>query len=250
MDGIIESTVNAEPVVNVEPQTNEVVTEQVVSTESAIGEVATPQQNEKPIQSAEENAKFAEVRRRATEEARTAARDEMIAEMYGQSHGIKTYAEYQEAIANQEQEQKLADLLEQNIPEEYATEMLENRKFREQFEAEQTAKQQQAQQQEDMKDFISAFPEVKPNDIPAEVWKANANGIPLRYAYAEHALKLTQAAQTKAKANEENARGSMGNVGSNGTANDGYFTKDQVSKMTTTEVAKNYEKICESTKKW
>lgn len=211
------------------------------------------QEETKPVQSAEENAKFAEVRRRAAEEARVSARDEMIAEMYGKSHGINTYAEYQEALAKQEQEKQLAELLEKNIPEEYATEMLESRKLREQIKADKEAKQQQEKQQADFQDFISAFPDVKSDEISTEVWKANESGIPLRYAYAEHALKLARAAEAKSKANAENARGSMGNVTGDGVANDSDFvTYDtyEKNKMNQTWVNKNFNNIMKSRAKW
>jgi hypothetical protein len=71
--------------------------------------VATSQ---KPVQSAEDNAKFAAIRREAEQKAATKAKDEMIAEMYGESHGIYTYADYQKALADQkaqEQRQQFQD---------------------------------------------------------------------------------------------------------------------------------------------
>jgi hypothetical protein len=230
-------------------------TEQVDSTVETVNadnaDATTGKQEEtKPVQSPEENAKFAEVRRKTEAEAKAKARDELIAEMYGKSHGIHTYAEYQEALAKQEEEQKLSEMLKKYIPEEYAKEMIENRKFREQFESEQKAKQQQEQKQADMIDFIKEFPNVKPDDIPVEVWQANERGIPLRYVYAEHAYKQAMKAEEIAKANAENAKSSTGSISGDGVANDGYFTKEQVSKMTSAEIARNYEKICESTGKW
>lgn len=99
MENIIESTVNAEPVGNVEPQE----TEQVETTTSVQEEVAAPQVEEKPVQSAEENARFAKIRR----EAETKAKDAVIAEMYG-SQGITTYAQYQEALQRQQRETEAA----------------------------------------------------------------------------------------------------------------------------------------------
>lgn len=235
-------------------QTETQATEQEnASTESAIGEVATPQQNEKPVQSAEENARFAQVRREAEQKAYAKAQDELISNMYGVSHGIHTYAEYQAALDKQEQEQRLSELLEQNIPEEYATEMLENRKFREQFEAEKQAKEQQKQQQADFQDFMSAFPDVKAEEIPTEVWQANAKGIPLRYAYAEHALKLTREVEAKAKANAENAKGSMGSITGDGVANESDFVSYdtfEANRSNQSWVNKNFNKIMKSRANW
>lgn len=93
MDELLTS-VNAEQVSDESSQTEQ------VTSESVNGEVATPQ-NEKPVQSAEENAKYAAIRREAEQKAAAKAKDEMIAEMYGESHGIYTYADYQKALAEQ-----------------------------------------------------------------------------------------------------------------------------------------------------
>lgn len=210
------------------------------------------QEETKPVQSAEENARFAEVRRKAAEEARAKAKDELISEMYG-DQGIHTYSEYQAALEKQQQEQKLAEMVEKNIPEEYAKEILENRKFREQFETEQKAIQQQKQQQVEYQDFINAFPDAKPDEIPTEVWQINAAGVPLRYAYAEYALKLTREAEAKAKANADNAKGSMGNVSGDGVANDSDFISyDTYDKNRSNQswVNKNFDRIMKSRAKW
>jgi hypothetical protein len=173
--------------------------------------------------------------------------------MYGESHGIHTYAEYEAALAKQEQEQQLQELLAKNIPEEYATEMLESRKLREEIRAEKEAKQKQAQQQADYQDFIKAFPDVQANDIPADVWKANASGIPLKYAYAEHALRLTKEVEAKAKANAENAKGSMGSVTGDGVANEADFITYETfekNKNNQSWLVKNLDKLNKSRANW
>jgi len=94
------------------------------------GEVANPEEK-KPVQSPEENAKIAAARR--TAEAK--AKDEIIAELFGQEYGIKTYTEYQAALAKQQEQERLAELTQNNIPEEVAKEIIENRKFREEAKA-------------------------------------------------------------------------------------------------------------------
>lgn len=215
-------------------------------------DVTTGKQEGKQVQSAEENARFAEVRRKTEAEAKAKARDELIAEMYGKTHGINTYAEYQQALAKQEEEQRLSELLNEGISEKFATELIENRKFREQYEAEQRSKQQQAQQQADLQDFISAFPSVKAEEIPTEVWQANAKGVPLRYAYAEHALKLARDAEAKLKANADNAKGSMGSVSTNGNPETDYISKEtfESKKGDRGWVIKNLSKINSSRAKW
>lgn len=73
------------------------------------GEVAPSQTDSKPIQTPEQNAEYARVRR----ESEAKAKDQVIAEMYGESHGIYTYADYQKAIAEQQAEQERQRLQEE-----------------------------------------------------------------------------------------------------------------------------------------
>ena len=90
-----ENTVNAvdEEVVTPQPeQTNEVV-------ESDDSDVTTEQQAEKVVQSPEENSKFAEVRRKAAQEAE----DKVYRDLYGAEYGIQSKADYDRAIKEQQQ---------------------------------------------------------------------------------------------------------------------------------------------------
>lgn len=106
--GASESSVNAEPVVNVEPQEE---TEQVETTEGANGEVATPQ-SEKHVQSAEENAKFATIRREAEAKAQAEAQKIIDAEysrLYGEQYGIHSKADYDKYVAEYEANQKIQE---------------------------------------------------------------------------------------------------------------------------------------------
>lgn len=93
----------------------------------------------------------------------------------------------------QEEQAMLNELLEKNIPEEYAKEMLESRKFREeQLKAQKAQEEEMLKKQEDenqVKDFLEAYPNVKPTDIPQEVWDKAQQGVPLKYAYMEHEHK-------------------------------------------------------------
>lgn len=76
----------------------------------------------KPAQSQEENAAFAKVRREAEAKAEARARDAVIAEQYGESHGIYTYADYKAAMAEAERQQKYQDA---GITEEQAKSLFE-----------------------------------------------------------------------------------------------------------------------------
>lgn len=92
-------------------------------------------------------------------------------------------------------------LVQQNIPEEYAREILENRKFREQFETERQQEQRKKAEDAMYADFLKEFPDAKPEEITNEVWQKVSNGVPLKYAYMEQ--KMNEMA-SKVKMLEQN----------------------------------------------
>lgn len=100
--------------------------------------------------------------------------------------------EYIQAVQKQEEQEQLNQLIQANIPEEYAREMLESRKFREQLQAKEQAKAAEEKQNAEFKDFLQTFSNVKPEEIPKEVWELNSQGVPLKYAYMEHQFKQQQ----------------------------------------------------------
>lgn len=97
----ITTSVNAEQGVVVDTQTTVQDTGASVNSETA---------TQKPVQTPEQNAEFAKIRR----DAETRAKDAVIAEQYGESHGIKTYADYQKAIADQKAATEKAKFQEDN----------------------------------------------------------------------------------------------------------------------------------------
>lgn len=235
-------------------------TEQVETTVGSVNadnvDVTTDKQEEtKPVQSPEENAKFAEVRRKAAEEARAKARDEVISEMYGETHGIHTYAEYQEALARQEEEQRLAKMQAQGIEPDLIKQY-----------AEDLPEVKEAKQLKRDRESMAALAEIAPeitdaSQIPEEVLRDYVQGKDLASSYAiwklktDRETKAAEAAKTAkseeiARANAENAKSSTGSISGDGVANDGYFTKEQVDRMTKAEVLKNYDQILKSTSKW
>lgn len=86
----------------------------------------------------------------------------------------------------QEQQAELNQLIQSNIPEEYAREIMENRKWREQQQNIQKENEEKQRQELEFKDFFDSFQGVNPQDIPAEVWEKNQAGVPLKYAYMEY----------------------------------------------------------------
>lgn len=214
----------------------------------------------KPVQSAEENAKYAQIRREyesklkaETERAKQEARDEYIASQGYEWNGksIKTEAEYNQAVYEQELEQKGID------PSEL-------RKI-----AEDLPEVKEARQMKRDRESMAALTEIAPeitdaSQIPTEVIQQYIQGKDLADAYAVWKLKsdlaskaeeAAKAAETeaKAKANAENAKGSMGNVTGDGVANDPDFVSYDTyesNKSNSSWVKKNFDKIMKSRAKW
>jgi hypothetical protein len=135
--------------------------------------------------------------------------------------------EYLEAVREAKEQQRLNELLEQNIPEEYAREILENKKFREQLQEERQAKQVEEAQRAEAMDFFDFFKEAtgrdytpgSKEDLPDEVIAIQEEqGIPLKFAYMQYQNKQLQNQIKVLKQNEENAkRAPIGGVSTHGS---------------------------------
>lgn len=95
----------AEPLENNQEIQNTEEIEQVEPTQNANEEVVAPQVDNKPVQDAQTNALYAKIRREAEQKAEQRAKDQVIAEMYG-NQGITTYEQYQKAIQEQQRQQQ------------------------------------------------------------------------------------------------------------------------------------------------
>ena len=183
-------------------------------------------------------------------------RDAMIAEMYGESHGFQTEAEYRQALAEQAAEEKGL------TPEEY-----------EALQIGMTQKQKAQQRQDDINEIVqlSAKEGFDPTQLPQEVlmkWEAGEGRLVDLYKEHQGQIKEKTVAETisakdkriaeleKAlgiqKINEENSQAAAGSVGGNGVAGTGFISKEQFdnNKSNQSWVIKNLSKISESRKKW
>lgn len=89
--------------------------------------------------------------------------------------------------------------------------------------ADQRAKQaEEERQQEDFKRFVQAYPGVKAQDIPAEVWEKVRGGVPLVTAYAQHENKQlreeNEALKAKVETAEQNKKNKERSTGSQSSA--------------------------------
>jgi hypothetical protein len=157
-----------------------------------------------------------------------------------------------------EEQQALNDLIQKNIPEEYAKEMLENRKFREQYQTEKQQREQQEKEQKMYLEFLEAYPDVKPEDVPAEVWQEVAKGRNLLDAYVRYENKRLkdemakyQTQQQTQQANLNNAATSTGSIKDSGNGAEFIsFEEFEANKHDQSWVVKNYNRIMKSRAKW
>lgn len=169
-----------------------------------------------------------------------------------------TVPQYLSAVREAEEREQLDSLVQQNIPEEYAKEMLDNRKFREQYESERKAAEEKNRVNADYQSFFEAYPDVKPDEIPPQVFiKAKADNVPLKYAYKDYEAEMYKAEVAKYKqkeqitsANQANAATSTGSAKASGNATNGYYTKEQVDSMSVDQINKNYKAVMASMKSW
>jgi hypothetical protein len=175
-----------------------------------------------------------------------------------------TVEQYLEAVKRAEEQESLNELVQQNIPEEYAKEMLENRKFRSEYQAKEQAREAEEKQRKEYVEFLGWYSETYGRDadpaaIPQEVWQAaKKKGASLKAAYMEYAIagyrakeveteKVNQSQEVNAK-NAQTSAGSAKNTGNVG----GFITKEtfDANKHDMNWVRKNLETLEESKKKW
>ncbi|WP_368658672.1 hypothetical protein AB3Z07_05075 [Metabacillus halosaccharovorans] len=161
---------------------------------------------------------------KALERAKQESRDAVIAEQGYEWNGkpITTEAEYKQAL----QEKELMDKYQnQNLPDDVIQELIENRKFRNQYESDKQAKSEEEKQNVEFNDFFSYFKQANGRDfiagkdeIPQQVWDAQANGVPLKYAYMEHQNNELKQQMQVLKQNKENEmKAPIGSVTSHGS---------------------------------
>ena len=157
-----------------------------------------------------------------------------------------------------EQQQKLNELVQRNIPKEYAEKLLKvdeleqwKTQQEQQRQAEQQRQQQQQYKQQMYAEFLQMYPEVKPEQIPKEVWQMVNQGHRLASAYAIHENKLLKQQYQTQEANAKNAGSSTGSVKSPG-ATGGFISREQfdANKGNMNWVQKNLDLIEKSRKHW
>jgi len=136
-----------------------------------------------------------------------------------------------------------------DLPDEVIQELVENRKFRENYEKQQNEIQTKTQRDRDFQNFLEAYPDTKADSIPLSVWETVEKGESLVNAYMRYENQLLKQKLNIEQKNQENVNSSIGAVRSSGTTSP-FYTREQVSKMSTAEVNQNWKQVQESMKKW
>lgn len=233
-------------------------TEPVQPTESVNTEVAPVQQEQKPVQSAEENARYAEIRRRAE----TEALDKFIASQnlqFEDGRPIKTKAEYDEAVRFAEERQRQQALIDQGIDPSIINQYVENLPEVQWARQQREQQTQQERTQADFNMFLQTYPDVNPNDIPMEVWQQVQQGKSLVDAYAKHENALLKAeiekfkkGQVTQQANKSTAATAIGSVTGQGAIPTDFISKEtfEANKHDQNWMYKNYEQVRTSMNRW
>ena len=103
--------------------------------------------------------------------------------------------------------------------------------------------------QQDIALFHSLFPEVKGEEIPAEVWERVEKGESLAASYALYILQKEKEEERIRKVNEENEKKAPPRIHRDGTEPE-YFSPEAVKSMSRSEIKKHYDKILTSMEKW
>jgi len=218
-DGFEEESVETQEVA--EP----VETEQVEDTEQTVdaedGEVTPPAVDEKPVQTDEENAKYADMRRKSQADNKIETQkaiDQEYSNMYKDSHGITTKAQYDKAIKEQHRQEELEEMSKTMNPD-IAKELQENKIFRQSVEAERAEKAKQDKIQQGYDEFSKEYPDVKGDEIPAEVWEAmHEGGKSLTDAYTKYESKqLKERIKTLEHNKSNESKSPVGSVTSHGS---------------------------------
>lgn len=96
-------------------------------------------------------------------------------------------------------------------------------------------------------EFRDLYPEVPLSEVPDAVWDAVRDGVPLPAAYALAERRRARREAAAAEANRRNGERSSGEVTQR---TPGYFSRNEVLRMSRAEVRENYSNILLSMQKW
>lgn len=228
------TSVNAEQVSGESSQV-----EQVETTAEAVNADNSEVTTTEPVQTKEENANFAEQRRAreaAEAKAATIERDYSIAKQYGAEWGVYSEADIAEkygvnGITNLSQFEAAVrehEMKEKGVDPNAVKQYVDN-------DPDVKAAREWKRQQEEYGEFFKAYPDVKGNEIPVEVWQEYQKGKNLLDAYVRHENNQLKAKLKAIETNQANADSSTGSITGNGTGKNITLTPEAIEAMTDKE---------------
>ena len=257
-----EEIKTAETTVNTEVDSHADVTETSESLNDAdFADTAKDEQDEPKPQTKEQNSQNARRRREAERQAelkRAAdeAREKAIIETLGgknpyTNEDMKDSADVKEYLTMREIEKNGGDPL-----SDFAK--YHKKQERERAEQEQKQKDKENWYINDRADFIAKYPEVNIDELISdedfvEYADGKAGEIPLAKiyeGYAKFTAKYEKKAKQIATQRVANQKASPGSLSSTNPSDSGFYTKEQVEKMSTEEIKKDYDKVRASMARW
>ena len=108
---------------------------------------------------------------------------------------------------NQEEQSAISEIMDYNeVTEDVAAELLEARRMKEELERHKEEAANQQRVAAEINDFMSVFPGIEPQNLPAEVLAQYQAGTPLKYAYMEYQFKNLNQQNQIMKQNEINRK--------------------------------------------
>lgn len=139
---------------------------------------------------------------------------------------INRVVQYEQEQQKAQDQARLEDMLNNGVPEDVAKEVIATAQLRKQLQAKENElkkkeeeSQREAAKNKEYEDFLAAFPEVNPEDIPKEVFE-DAQNTTLSNAYMKWQIKELQTQLNIAKTNEKNYESSVGGVTDTGPTNE------------------------------
>jgi hypothetical protein len=256
MEDVNVNPVDAGSEVVVTPQ----ITEPVVSNNEPVnagnGEVTTPVVETKPVQTPEQNALYANIRR----EAESKAQDKLIDEMYGQSHNIHTKAEYDKAVQAEQTERQRQEYEQAGINPDLINKLISDNPTVKQANEIIARQQQDAKINSEVQALFQEYPEARNEKIPDSVFlESIEKGIPLSYAYAKYATSQLKNKVSEfekgvktSEVNSKNAVASTGSTTGNGANTGEFISKEtfEANKKNSEWMSQNYDLLKSSMNKW
>ena len=115
----------------------------------------------------------------------------------------------------------------------------------------------EGQIERDFKDFEIIYPNISKNSLLSDeglrIFSEGKENKPLSVVYAQYkqlVAKISSEAIKQEQIRQNNANSSVGGLSSANSGDDGYFTREQVLKMSRDEIKRNYKRIRQSQARW